>query len=216
MIPWRGRLKFRTYNSGKITKYGALVRMVCDAISGYICNMEIYSAEWKKLEDTVFSLLDRNFGQNHCIYQDNFYNSVRLAQTLLDKNVRVCSTVRVNRGIPCYLEREGKHLKQWQSVFWRKGDVMAQVWKNKRLVWRISMIHEATTVNTGWKDKKTNVEIKKPYAVVQYNKFMKGVERADKYLSFYSVLRKTVKWSKKVVLYLLNCVLFNHFLCTGH
>jgi hypothetical protein len=35
--------------------------------------------------------------------------------------------------------------------------------------------------------------------------------RADQYLSFYSLLRKTVKCSKKVVLYLLNCVLFNTF-----
>jgi len=44
---------------------------------------------------------------------------------------------------------------------------------------------------------KTNMEIKKPYAVVQYNKFIKGVDRADQYLSCYSVLRKTVKWWKK-------------------
>jgi len=57
MIPWRGRLKFRTYNPGKITKYGVLVRMVCEAVSGYICNMEIYSAEGKKMEDTLLSLL---------------------------------------------------------------------------------------------------------------------------------------------------------------
>ena len=55
------------------------------------------------------------------------------------------------------------------------------------------------------------MEIKKPYAVVQYCKFMKGVDRADQYLSYYSVLRKTAKWSKKVVLYLLNCALFNTF-----
>jgi hypothetical protein len=68
------------------------------------------------------------------------------------------------------------------------------------------MILDATIVNKGRKDRKTNMEIKKPYAVVQYNKF-----RADQYLSYYSVLRKTVKWSKKVVLYLLNCVLFNTF-----
>jgi acetone carboxylase gamma subunit len=59
--------------------------------------------------------------------------------------------------------------------------------------------------------RKTNMEIKKPYAVVQYNKFIKGVNSADQYLSYYSVLQKTVKWSKKVVLYLLNCVLFNAF-----
>jgi len=41
-IPWWGHLKFRAYNPGKITKYGVLVRMVCEAVSGYICNMEIY------------------------------------------------------------------------------------------------------------------------------------------------------------------------------
>jgi hypothetical protein len=73
------------------------------------------------------------------------------------------------------------------------------------------MIHDATTVNKGRKDRKTNMEIKKPYAIVQYNKFIKDIDRAYRYLSYNSVLNKTVKWSKKVVLYLLNCVLFNAF-----
>jgi hypothetical protein len=47
--------------------------MVCEAVLDYICNMEIYSAEEKKLEGTVLSILDRNVGQNHHIYQVNFY-----------------------------------------------------------------------------------------------------------------------------------------------
>jgi len=64
----------------------------------------------------------------------------------------------------------------------------------------ISTIHDATIVNKGWKDRKTNMEIKKLYAVVQYNKFMKGIDRADQSLSFYSFLRKIVKWLKKMVL----------------
>jgi hypothetical protein len=98
--------------------------MVCDAVSVYICYMEIYSAEGKKLEDTVLSLLDRNLGQNHHIYQDSFHNSVRLAQTLLDRNVRVCGTIRANRGIAHDLEGEGKRLKKGQSTFWKKGDRM--------------------------------------------------------------------------------------------
>ena len=75
----------------------------------------------------------------------------------------------------------------------------------------VSTIHDATIVNQGRKDRKTNMEIKKPYAVGKYNKFMKGIDRADQHLSFYSVLRKTVKWSKKVVLYLLNCAIFKTF-----
>jgi len=37
------------------------------------------------------------------------------------------------------------------------------------------------------------METKKTYAVVQYNKFMKGFDSADQYLSYYSVLRETVK-----------------------
>jgi len=136
---------------------------------------------------------------------------VRLAQILLDRNVTVCGTMRANRGIPRDLEGEGKCSKRGQSVFRRKGDVMVQVWKDKRLVRMISMIHYTNIVNTWRIDRKTNMEMKKPYAVVQYNKFMKGIDRADQYLSYYSVLRKSVKWSKKVVLYLLNSALFTAF-----
>ena len=82
----------------------------------------------------MLSHLDRNLGQNHHVYEDNYYNSVRLAQTLLDRKVRVCSTMRPNRGIPCDIEEEGNCLKKGQSAFWRKGDVMVQVWKEKRRV----------------------------------------------------------------------------------
>ena len=158
---------------------------------GYICDMEIDSAEVEKLEDTVLSHLDRNLVQNHHIYQDNFYNSVRLAQTLLDRNMRVHVTVRANRGIPRDLDGEGERLKKGESAFRRKGDIMVQMWKDKRLVRMISTIHDTTIVNTGQKDRKTNMEIKNPYAIVQYNKFMKGEDRAEQYLSYYSILRKT-------------------------
>ena len=73
--------------------------------------------------------------------------------------MRVCGTIRANRGIPRDLEGEGKCLKKGQSAFRRKGDIMVQVWKDKRLVRMISTIHEATVVSTGWKDRKTNIEI---------------------------------------------------------
>jgi hypothetical protein len=49
----------------------------------------------------------------------------------------------------------------------------------------ISTIHDATTVNKGRKDRKTNMEIKKPYAAEQYNKFVRGVDRANQYLNYY-------------------------------
>jgi len=45
MISWQGHLKFKMYNPGKITKYGEMVRMVCEAVLGYICSLEIYSGK---------------------------------------------------------------------------------------------------------------------------------------------------------------------------
>jgi len=85
MISQQGCLKFRTCDPRKITKYGVMERLVYEAVSDYVCNMDIYTAEGKKLEDMTLLLLNRNIGHNHHSYQDKFYNSVRLVATLLDK-----------------------------------------------------------------------------------------------------------------------------------
>ena len=50
--------------------------------------------------------------------------SVRLAQTLLSRNMRVCGIMRANRDIPCELEGEGKCLKKETLLLWRNGYVM--------------------------------------------------------------------------------------------
>ena len=47
------------------------------------------------------------------VYQDNFHNNVRSAQTLLDRNVRVCGTTRANMGIPRDLEGEVSIMEEW-------------------------------------------------------------------------------------------------------
>ncbi|XP_013775229.1 piggyBac transposable element-derived protein 4-like [Limulus polyphemus] len=100
VIPWRGRLRFRTYNPAKIVKYGLLVRMVCESDTGYTCNMEIYTGEGKKLEETIYSVLAPNLGLWHHVYQDNYYNSTSIANLFLEHEKRVCGTIRVNRGLP--------------------------------------------------------------------------------------------------------------------
>ena len=56
------------------------------------------------------------------------------------------------------------------------------MWKDK-ICANVSTIHDTSIANKEREDRKTNMEINKPYAVVQYNKFMKGIDRADQYLS---------------------------------
>jgi hypothetical protein len=87
------------YNPGKLTKYGLLVHVVTESTSGYIENLEIYSGESKKLQETIVSILEPYLDQKYHVYQDNYYNSVVCAEYLLSRKVRVCGTIRVNRGI---------------------------------------------------------------------------------------------------------------------
>jgi hypothetical protein len=76
-------------------------------------------------------------------------------------------------------------------------------------------IHDAI-VNKGRKNRKTNMEIKKTYAIVQYNKFIQDVDGADQYLSYYSVLKKSVKLSKKGGTISAKLCALQYILHTGH
>jgi hypothetical protein len=100
LLAWRGRLGFRVYNPGKLTKYGIMIRMVCDSATGYICNLEIYCGQSGSLQNTVQNLLQLFAGVGYIVYMDNFYNSVKLTQILQRKSVGVVGTMRKNHGIP--------------------------------------------------------------------------------------------------------------------
>lgn len=86
--------------------------MLCESQTGYIINFQIYSAEGKTLENTIFSLLDPCLDVWHHLYQDNFYNSVYIEKRLLTTKVRVCETIQQNRGLPLELKEKSKYVKK--------------------------------------------------------------------------------------------------------
>jgi len=139
--------------------------------------------------------LEPYLDQNYHVYQDNYYNHVTIGETLLSRQVRVCGTTRVNRGLPPEMKNKSQSLKRGETTFRRKGEILLQSWRDTRVVNMISTIHDSTMVDVPRRIE----EVKKnPICIFQYNMFMKGVDRADQYLSYYSLLRKTVKWPKKV------------------
>lgn len=209
MIPCRGRVSFRVYNPGKITKYGLLVRMLCESDTGYICKFKLYSGNGETLQNLVVNLLDGYENIWHHVYMDNYYNSVQLAQKLLYKKIRICGTIRENRGLPHDLKKIT--LKQGQHNFRRKGEILIHIWKDKRVVRMISTIHQARMIQTQKINRKTGDLIQKPETILEYNKYMKGVDLADQYLAYNPIIRKTVKWTKKAFMFILNTALFNSF-----
>jgi hypothetical protein len=146
-------MKFRAYNSGKITDYEVLMRLLYIALQRYIC-------KGQKLEDTV---LTKNFATQNNMTLWCYEGKQRYFTYPKERNQRC---------------------KKEHSTIQRK---------DRRPARMISTIHKARMVNTGRRNRNTNLEItNQPHCIVPYNKFMKGVDRTDQHISYCSTLRKTV------------------------
>ena len=170
--------------------------------------LKIYDADGISLRDTIFELLGPYLGHGYTLYMDNFYNSVALAKELLENNTIVCGTIRQNIGVPRDFREQIKGLKRGEMTFIRDDQVLLLTWLDKKPITMISTMHSAEMVEVPRNFGKTTM---KPECIVDYNRHMHGVDNADQYLSMYPFRRKTVKWPKKVFLYILQCMLFNAF-----
>jgi hypothetical protein len=115
----------------------------------------------------------------------------------------------VNRGLPKDIIGEAKQLKKGEVTFRRNQEILLISYQDKRLVNMISTLHTAEVVQTT--NRRTDVTKKKPKCIIDYNTHMHGVDTADQYLAYYTLIRKTVKWPKKVFFYLTQCCLFNSY-----
>lgn len=129
IIPWRGKLKFRTYNPAQIIKYGLLVRVICETTTGYTENIEIYGGKGKRSKETILSLSELYLDQWYHVYQDNYYNSIKITENLLKNKVRICKTIRkkqrtsikfkvrrtkIEKEMTC--RRNGKIFLSWKDI----------------------------------------------------------------------------------------------------
>ena len=73
--------------------------------------------------------------------------------------------------------------------------------KAKKNVTMLTTIHEAVMVETVKTDFFGN-KVEKPEAVYYYCGRMGGVDLSDQLLNYYSFLRKSTKWSRKLLIHL--------------
>lgn len=53
--------------------------------------------EGEKLEETILTIVTPCLRLWHHVYQDSYCNSMSVAETLLNRMVRVCSMIKTNR-----------------------------------------------------------------------------------------------------------------------
>ena len=210
MVPFRGRVKIRQYVPGKAHKYGLKLYKVCTP-EAYTWNFEVHTGEKKYIqglnhtEALTVTLFEKLLNQGATIFSDNFYSSVVLAEYLLKEKTYLCGTIRKNRKrIPNDVKNAKLQRKEMKALENEKG-VKVFNWRDKRYVLTISSVpeHGAVLCPSGKKDRKGE-EILKPESVLAYNKVKKGVDVSDQMTSYYTALRKTRKWYRKLFVELLT------------
>jgi hypothetical protein len=209
MVPYRGRLIFRQFIPNKSHKYGMKLYKLC-TVNGYTCDIILYSGkgttdgETSHSESIVLKLLESvEHAEGRTVFADNFYSSVPLAEKLHERKTRYCGTLRGNRrGLPKEIVQ--KKLKKGEICGKQKNCVKVIKWHDKRSVLMLTTVptHDASLADTG-KLTRTGEAIKKPECVISYNKAKKGVDYSDQMSSYHSVLRKGVKWYRKLAFELL-------------
>ena len=117
-------------------------------------------------------------------------------------------------GRICQKQSQKLNLKKnGECVFRRDGPLLCFKWREKKDVTMLSTIHEA--VETGKTDREGN-KIEKPEAVYYYCSRMGGVDLSDQLLNYFSFLRKSTKWSRKLLIHLFNRVILNAHILNKH
>jgi hypothetical protein len=152
---------------------------------------------------------------------DNFYTSVQLLKDLLIHGIPACGTVRPNRkGFPVAM----KNIKEFEKrskrgdMRWHRDDTVLTVqWRDNKTVSVMSTMHDAngsTTVNgrTKQSNQFSNISVKQPDVIKDYNKYMAGVDKSDQLINKYNMLRKTNKWWKTLFFHFVDIARVNSYI----
>ncbi|XP_068742266.1 piggyBac transposable element-derived protein 4-like [Montipora capricornis] len=161
MVKFQGHLGMKHYMPMKPVKRGVKVWEIAEASSGFVCDFEVYTG---KRQDgatehnlgyhVVYDLTRNITGKNHHVFCDNFLHTLNL-QKICCRITFICVERRELRGKDFLKELSAnnaqvKRLRQGESIFWRKNNLVATVWKDKRLVHFLSSkaIHLEMTQTT--------------------------------------------------------------------
>ncbi|KAJ8926270.1 hypothetical protein NQ314_021391, partial [Rhamnusium bicolor] len=210
MMLWRGRLVFRQYIKNKRHKFGIKLYMLTEP-SGTLLEVEVYTGAMDSkggkghASKVVMKLLQHKLNSGHSVYMDNYYNSCTLARELLDNQTFCTGTLRADRKgnpkdvVATKLPKGGTKAKY-------SNGIMIGKWKDKRDVLYISTEFPNTMVTF---TKKRAQEKVKPLPILNYNKFMSGVDRQDQMMAYYPCSRKTLRWYKKLAIHFFQLILVN-------
>ena len=223
LVPTKGRSYLKQYIKNKPHKWGIKLWVLACSTTAYVWRFSVYSGrEGDRPEhglsySVVIKLMAGLFHKWHCVFMDNFYSSVNLFVDLFTRGTYAIGTVRRNRKHlpPAIIDPITiKRMNRGQSIFRRAYFLLCSTWKDTREVTLLSTCSPATgdgTVvrNIVQQGQHTVLNVPVPPCVLQYNKYMGGVDLGDQFCTYYTVKRKTRKFWKVIFSRFLDIAIAN-------
>lgn len=204
LVPFRGRLSFRQYISNKRHKFGIKLFKLC-LKDGYTFDFQVYCGKSKDANTmvpskVVMDMMENLLDKGRTLCTDNYYTSVSLACSLLQRKTHLIGTLRTNRKFNPKQVIE-KKLKIGESIAQEcKQGIVVQKWKDKRDVLMLSTRYGGEMITM----QKRGKEKQKPKNVLEYNKYKAYIDLSDQLKSYNTALRRSVKWYRKLAFELLT------------
>ena len=237
IIKFKGRLAMAHYIPNKASKNGFKFYKLCESDSAYCCkffiadkkdersklksqpvenisnlsknNDDLVQVQGNVGESIVSTLGENIFNKGYVIYTDNFFTSPNLCKWLLERNTYSVGTSKNNRlNFPVKFKiKSQKKMKDKELKFASANNILALKFQDKR-----TTVHFLTTYSKqiDWitKNKKYK-DIDRLECVDDYNKYMHGVDIHDQKLASFTIMRRHLKWYRKLFLYLLDMCILN-------
>lgn len=229
VIGWKGHWKYKQYNASKPRKYHIKTFGLCDSITGYVYNLLVYfgrDTSYNPHLDTdtgqaekVFEYLLRPLGKGHHVFADRYYTTEKLIRYLIENKTHYTGTLALNRkGFP--LELKTLKLSHREARWYRSDDdkILCVMWKDKKGKAKkekkpVVVVSTQASVKTKRITRKQGDPFDIPEVIQDYNMSMNGCDRMDQAVSYYGQFsRKTVKWWKRIFLWLLEICQANAYI----
>lgn len=220
----------------KPAKRGFKVFVLADAVSGYLSDFMVYIRRQKEAgltQRVVETLTEPIYDRNHIIFVDKFYTSVSLALSLYKRETYICGSFNTGRHHwPADLKESKTKKKKEDKVRslnrgeyltrqTKDGKMVATVWRDKKHVYNLNTYYDPFTNQREDKVKRRqrdeegkwrNMELACPKAIVEFNKYMGGVDRHDHLRSSYSLQRTSTRWWTYFCWFAIDMAIINSYL----
>ena len=226
MIPFKGRSSLKQYIPNKPTKRGIKVWVRADALNGYVSALQVYVGKQGGAtvtglgEKVVKDLTEAISGKNYNIYCDNYFTSVILFKDLLKHNIYACGTIRCTRkgypdDIKPYLKKGLKERGDYKLR--QEGNLLLSLWQDNKPVSILSTNcqPEESIVQRRQRDG-TKKNYRCPTNVLEYNKYMGGVDHSDQLRQYYSFRLKSHKFYKYIFWFVCDVAITNAYILSRY